>query len=381
MKLNNNLKKLRKIFYRDKYIYLCCYSSVVIYLLFYFVFYQYLFLNIEMYRDTFLQSVACAFIFLLIFLYFSALLNKRKSLVGYYIIFFKKNIIYWSEFVNGIFLFLSISFSISIYSSLKLSIPHINSYYLDPFLSAIDRAIYGGKYAWEITHKIFSHPLFLYFFDFLYTSWVLIVWLFFVVIMISVKTVFVRERFIISFLLCWILIGGLLAVFFSSVGPCFFDKFYTNTHDSYLPLMELIKTKDEINLSQLKNHYFDIKSLKLQYILWRNYLSDGVLVGSGISAMPSMHVSMLVLITCFCYHINKKIFGLSLLYTILVSISTVYLGWHYSIDCYASVIFTISIWKLVGEIQAKIYNDYDKNLGYIKIKPIRVLMRITDIND
>jgi membrane-associated phospholipid phosphatase len=88
-------------------------------------------------------------------------------------------------------------------------------------------------------------------------------------------------------------------------------------------------------------------------IINQNWLWD-VYVGNkstaffgGISAMPSLHVAISFLFTLTTFRLNKSIGVVLFLYTLLIQIGSVLLGWHYAVDGYLSIVLTFCIWKSV----------------------------------
>jgi hypothetical protein len=161
-------------------------------------------------------------------------------------------------------------------------------------------------------------------------------------------------QFINSFILCWGVNGVLLATLFSSAGPCYFERLYPN-NPYYKDLMDYL-----IMSNQTQN----IWALKAQDFLWQRYLQTDLGVGSGISAMPSMHVSITFLITLTHYRINPKLAHLILLYTIVILIGSVHLGWHYAVDGYVSLILTYLIWYTVGLVTNR-SRSHIKYVGFV----------------
>jgi len=84
-----------------------------------------------------------------------------------------------------------------------------------------------------------------------------------------------------------------------------------------------------------------------QDYLWGLYTKGALGIGSGISAMPSMHISMAWLLFLFSRQVHRIIGWVMLAYTLLLMVGSVHLGWHYSVDGYTSIITTSLLWFAV----------------------------------
>ncbi len=147
-----------------------------------------------------------------------------------------------------------------------------------------------------------------------------------------------RVRFLVSYVLCWLLLGSLAATLFSSVGPVYYGNFVEGI-DPFAPLMSYL---DSVGDS------YRMYALSSQEYLWQAYTDQTLRAGAGISAMPSMHISMgffLVLIT-WRYHLILRV--TSVIFLVVLLIGSVHLGWHYAIDGYASIVGIYAIWWAVG---------------------------------
>ncbi len=164
-------------------------------------------------------------------------------------------------------------------------------------------------------------------------------YVYFLYIFFSVQKERVRMQFLISFILVWGILGVMLATVFSSAGPCFFAKLYPET-PYYGELMAYLHNANDATA---------IWAVSTQNMLWQKYQDIAIGVASGISAMPSMHVAITILVTLSQFQINRKIGLLFLAYTLVIMAGSVHLAWHYAIDGYLSVIVTYLIWHGVGK--------------------------------
>jgi hypothetical protein len=238
---------------------------------------------------------------------------------------------------------LSIGFAIFTY--LKSMIPVIVPYQYDPIFAEIDRLFHFGIDPWKITHAIFGHPFATSAISFFYNLWFVFCWFVLLFFMLRVSEPQLRNRYLVSFLFCWIIIGGLLATLMSSAGPCFYLEI-TNGNKDFLPLMALLTEQQQ----WLQEYYdfFAIWSVDTQRALWEIHSQRQAAIGGGISAMPSMHVSTSVLMALGIGRVNKKLAIFFWAYVAVIQIGSVHLAWHYAIDGYLAAVLTLLIWKLTA---------------------------------
>ena len=77
------------------------------------------------------------------------------------------------------------------------------------------------------------------------------------------------------------------------------------------------------------------------------YSQGALRLGSGISAMPSMHVSLAWL---GLLHFCRVQAGLAVLvfgYVVVILVGSVHLGWHYAVDGILAILTTTVIWVAV----------------------------------
>ena len=128
-----------------------------------------------------------------------------------------------------------------------------------------------------------------------------------------------------------------LATAFASVGPCFVEPIIGR--DDFVPLMQYLRHADQSN---------PVLVLHVQDMLLAKYENRNNGLGSGISAMPSMHVSMAMLYFLTFRHVSKLAGWLSGAFLVLILIGSVHLAYHYAVDGYAAIIVTAIIWKISG---------------------------------
>lgn len=242
-----------------------------------------------------------------------------------------------------LFLIVSVHVTFSSFTYLKSIIPFIHNFKYDELFSDIDRLLHFGIDPWIITHTIFSSPWMSLIINIFYNLW------FFYFLGVLIYFIFsqsnpkLRLQFILSFLSCWMIFGALFATLLSSAGPCFYEALLDDAR--YGLLMERLHSQNDYI-----SNYTDIPlwALGTQESLWNDYVNSESGVGSGISAMPSMHVSIATICALALYQVKKLVGIFAWIFTALIQIGSVHLAWHYAIDGYVSIIITTLLWKLVG---------------------------------
>jgi hypothetical protein len=227
----------------------------------------------------------------------------------------------------------------SAFTSMKTAIPVFMPYHWDSSFAAWDRALHGGVEPWRILQPIVGHPA--------VTASIGFIYLFLAIVMVgcwvwqalTLRDPELRQQFFIAFVLCWSLLGNVAATLLASGGPCYYGLL-THGADPYRPLFDYLR--------DVRAAGFPVWSLGLQDMLWTDYVSGVLTRGGGISAMPSIHVSVATLLALLGWR-THRLFGLAttaLATAILVG--SIHHGWHYAIDGYAAVLGTTAIWYGVG---------------------------------
>lgn len=223
----------------------------------------------------------------------------------------------------------------------KSLIPYVHGYDFDPMFSEMDKVIHGGVYPDRLLVPLVQRFQLYGFFNFIYLFW------FHVMFGATACALFYdadskrRMRFLWSSLVLWLAAGILGAMIFSSVGPIYYSEFYPQLENPYAELLHILK---EINVST------ELNVMKVSDLLLGFSRNDSVVDLNGISAMPSMHVGIVTLITCYAFSRSKWWGWICAFYTLLITMGSVILGWHYAIDGYAAIIAAIIVWACVGRI-------------------------------
>ena len=224
----------------------------------------------------------------------------------------------------------------SAFTSVKSAIGHMHPFAFDALFAEWDRILHGG-HAWDLIHPLVAYPMVTFLLNVSYNLWIFYVWITFGLVTVMIRNRQLREQYLLSFFACWILLGSLAAIALSSAGPCFYGLLFGT--DPYAELMSYLRSVDEI---------YPIWALSTQDMIWQKHISNTTGLGSGISAMPSMHLAMATLNAILLAKLSRGAGILGWIYLGLILVGSVHLGWHYAIDGYVSMVAVLIIWRAAG---------------------------------
>lgn len=222
------------------------------------------------------------------------------------------------------------------FSAMKSAIPLFQPYIWDQTFIDLDRQIHGTD-AWRLLQPALGFPVVTFLMSVFYHVWILLIYMgiFFVGFHIDDRDL--RLRYFRSFFTIWTVNGIILAIALASVGPCFAIAILGNHHFA-----------DQMAYLHHANAHWPIMSLDVQQQLIQWHSSGSAGLGRGISAMPSMYVSLAFLFFLAVRRISRAMgiaFGL---YAVVILMGSVHLGYHYAVDGYLSIVTTALIWLAFG---------------------------------
>lgn len=248
------------------------------------------------------------------------------------------------RWLRAIPVFIGFLFFFSAFTSMKQLIPGFNPFTWDKEFAVLDRLLHFGIDPWRILYAPFSLPLldkvynvFTYALNINYNAWLIAVFAALYWQLFDKSNPVVRMQFFFAFLLTWAINGTLIATLFSSAGPCFLERLTGSAY--YAPLM------DQLNAA---NEHYKIFAVSTQDMIWNAASKSQSMVGGGISAMPSIHVSTALLFWLLARELNAKYQRLFMIFFVLIVIGSVFLAWHYAVDGYLSILTTYALWQLSG---------------------------------
>ena len=258
--------------------------------------------------------------------------NRPESPIGFLKARYSAPIVRQSV-VGGVPLLTFAIVALPYFSKMKAAIPLFNDYTWDEAFIAWDRAIFFGYDAWEVLQPVLGYPMVTAFLALLYHLWFLLLYpgvMFFVFFRIDSQ---LRRQFFMTYMLSWALSGGAIATWLASVGPCFVGPMLGNPHfDAQMAYL------------YAANEQVPIMVLPVQEMLLEWYKTAENGLGSGITAMPSMHVAIAFLFWLAVRRVHSgwgKFFGV---FFVITWISSVHLAYHYAVDGLVSVLAVAAIW-------------------------------------
>lgn len=238
--------------------------------------------------------------------------------------------------------FLLLPLALSMITSLKAMIPLIAPFAWDPLFVEADRYLHGGIDPWRLLDPLLRAPIMTSALSNVYS----LPW-FVTIIGFQFWATFTldhrKQRILVSFVLCWVLMGNGLAALLSSAGPYYYGYFFAGP-DPFAPQLAHLASVAET---------LPMPSYMAQQHLWKTYQAAYLTLGSGISAMPSLHVSMALLLLFVVWPAGLMARIGALLFLGLILIGSVYLAWHYAVDGYVAMGGTAAIWFGVGHLMAR----------------------------
>jgi hypothetical protein len=153
-----------------------------------------------------------------------------------------------------------------------------------------------------------------------------------------------RTRFFASYALVLVLLGNAAAGLFMSAGPFWLEHKNTG-HSGFSALFAYLNQVDPDG---------QFSAVQFQQYLLAAHLKGLTYLGTGISAFPSIHVAMATLFVLVAWPFGMLLRVLSLAFLAVIFTGSVELGWHYSVDGYAAIIFTMAIYGAVGWLQRQL---------------------------
>ena len=227
---------------------------------------------------------------------------------------------------------------------LKPAIPIIKPFSWDEAFMKLDRALHFGVDPWVLLQPLLGYDAITFAFNLVYNFWFLALFGLWFWFGFKPDTSLLRLRFFISYMIGWFIGGGVLALYFSSAGPCYYSLIGLSP-DPFQPLMTYLYGV---------NARLPIWALDAQQLLWDGY-SGKLSQPIGISAFPSMHNTMATIFALVGWRMHKSLGIIFTAYAALILVGSVHLGWHYAVDGYAGIVIALAAWWVAAPLSRWAY--------------------------
>lgn len=235
-----------------------------------------------------------------------------------------------------LFTVLGFCFGMAAFTTFKISIPHLVPFYGDSLFADIDHWLHGGDPGLFL-HRIIPDWASGGIFFFYNVVW-FFAWFGLLGFVALQRDAVLRRHYFWTMTLSFMLVGTVLATLLSSVGPIFYDDFIPGG-------------RFEALMSQVFNSGAGASVRGTASYLLAAYEGKGEIVGTGISAMPSMHVAVVTLNALMLSSLKIRALQIAgWAYALFVLAGSVYLGWHYAIDGYVSIVVVSLLWWSIGKV-------------------------------
>lgn len=227
------------------------------------------------------------------------------------------------------------------FSLVKTAMPFAVSFWADPMLASVDKTLHFGQAPWALAHR-FSGFINTGVADLIYHQIWTPVAVYFPVFLFLLDNKEARiRRYVLMHAFSWVVLGNIVALAFMSGGPVFYDRIIGG--DTFSGLQQALRDSDIASGN----------TGQIQTFLWAAFVNTSQSVGSGISAFPSLHLSMTTLIALYLFERWRAMLPVSMLIIATYLFLSVYLGWHYAIDGYVSIGATIALWAFLRKREAR----------------------------
>jgi len=228
-------------------------------------------------------------------------------------------------------------------ASYKQALPLVHPFSWDYSLMRLDYFLHFGNHPWSLLEPIVQSSMLVRAADYVYMSWFYLLFLSCLWMGWTPRR-HLRLCYLVSTLLVWAIIGSVFATFLSSAGPCFFSKIVSAEGNPYAPQMQRLNEISNFTPGEHLHATFN------QAGLWEGKIAGAWGPFGGISAMPSIHLSMATLFAWLAFSVRRWLGWIFVGYVVLIFIGSIVLGWHYAVDGYAGIILASLIWLGVKRI-------------------------------
>jgi hypothetical protein len=234
---------------------------------------------------------------------------------------------------------LALIVTVSCFSVYKAVAVGADGYGFDAMFIAWDRAIFGGRDPWTLTHALLPSPFAAKVIDFVYHPAFFPMVAGYITCIAAQGRPALRYTYMASYLVSFVVIGMVMANALHSAGPAY-DGVLFGDGTTFAPLLERLALQDEA-AGPFASVFAQKYLLSLQQV-------NVIGFGGGISAMPSMHIVLAALWMLAGWHLSRTLGIILTVYTAIIWFGSVHLGWHYFVDGLIALLVLGVIWYATG---------------------------------
>jgi len=227
-------------------------------------------------------------------------------------------------------------------------------YWAGPFILQFEYHLLGGHHAWEITHALLATGA-SFFLDQVYQFWFILMAGSMLVCSYLSGDPLHRCRFMLCFIATWLINGSVIAYLVPAAGPIYFHDFHPGP-DPFATLKAQLAADDQAIRLYFGSGLF---SLQGQSLLLDALKTGQMMPGGGISAMPSMHNAVAILLACAGFSVHRVMGWALSIFALLIFVGSVHLGWHYALDGVVAGIVSYGLWASSGTL----LHRHERRLG------------------
>ena len=184
---------------------------------------------------------------------------------------------------------------------------HFVPFRADPLLASFDRLLFLGHDPWTLLGWMNSWGTALFY----HRGW-------FAMMIVTLLVVFCHQAsprksaVLLTYFLLWSVVGPVIHVLLPAAGPVFYEKLGYGSEFAGIQVPE--------------------EMVRMSNYLWTTYNGDQFGPGSGISAMPSLHIATTAWMVIAIYALARRWTWAMALPGALIFLLSISLGWHYAAD-------------------------------------------------
>ncbi|HVI98953.1 MAG TPA: phosphatase PAP2 family protein [Sphingomonas sp.] len=222
-------------------------------------------------------------------------------------------------FVFGIFL---AGLNMTTFMWIKPLLNYLVPFHADPMLAAIDHALFLGHDPWTLFTWLNTLPMALFY----HRVWFILM----IITLFGVLTAPASPRksaMMVTYFALWSIVGPVIHSLLPAAGPIFYERL--GYGDRFATLAHVSETREVADY------------------LWSVYTGSRFGPGSGISAMPSLHIATTTWIVLATWHFQRRIMIPVAIAAALIFMLSMALGWHYAADGIVGAAATIGCFRLL----------------------------------